>query len=296
MANTAPIKTITYMALMAALNVLFAFIASFIPMAGLFLVIALPLASALVALRVDLRFYPIYFMATLGLSLVVTLHQLETTIFYIFPALILGLVYGLLYRVKLSDGAIIILASFVQLGLLYVTIILIDAIFEVHFTASIQTILTRGSMNDVSLIMPAFLYVISLAQTIITYMIIGPEIEKLVTSVSNRPVASPWLYLSGLIIAVGIVPLGLLLPSISYIFLGPVIIVAGLAVYELVKERRFAWLVAGSVWLLLAVFLVAMLYPLMGAHLGLLLLSIIPLGFIGVKNCQLVFASRRVKS
>jgi hypothetical protein len=33
---TTPVKTITYMALMAALNVTFAFIASLVPLAGIF--------------------------------------------------------------------------------------------------------------------------------------------------------------------------------------------------------------------------------------------------------------------
>jgi hypothetical protein len=58
-----------------ALNVLFSFIASFVPMAGLFLVIALPLASALVALRVECASIRSISWQTLGLSLVVTLQQ-----------------------------------------------------------------------------------------------------------------------------------------------------------------------------------------------------------------------------
>ncbi len=296
MTTTTPTKTITYMALMAALNVLFAFIASFIPMAGLFLVIALPLASALVALRVDLRFYPIYLVATLGLSLVVTLQQLETTIFYVFPSLILGFVYGLLYRVKMSDGAIIIVTSFVQLGLLYLTIVLINAIFEIDFIVSIQTLLRLGASAEADTVMPTFLYVISLAQTIITYMIIGPEIEKLVDAATTRPVANIWLYRCGLAIAVSMIPLGWLSPALSYMLLGPIILIAELALYELIVEHRFRWLVAAGIWFLASIFLIAIFYPLLGTERALLLVSIAPLGIIGIKNCQLVFASCRAKS
>ncbi|MFA5235313.1 MAG: hypothetical protein WC399_00455 [Bacilli bacterium] len=296
MATSTPTKTITYMALMAALNVLFAFVATFVPMAGLFLVIALPLASALVALRVELRYYPIYFVATLGLCLVVTLQQLETTIFYVFPSLILGFAYGLLYRFKMSDGVILIVSSIVQLGLLYLTVVLIDAIFEIDFIASIQALMQLGSSGEANVVMPAFLYVISLAQTIITYMIIGPEIEKVMAATAHRPMVTPWLFLFGLVLTSTIIPLGWLLPGLSYILLGPALLIAGLALYQLIDEHRFGWVGAAGIWFLLSVFLMAILYPLLEKKLTLLLVSLTPLGLIAIKNLQLVFASFRVKS
>ena len=291
-----PIKTITYMALMAALNVLFALLSMFIPLAGLLLAIALPLTGALVALRCDLRYYPIYFAATLGLSLIVTMQQLETTLFYIFPSLLLGLAFGALYKIKAGDPLVIIAASLVQLGLLYLTIILIDAIFMVDFITSLLMLLGLEQEAMIDIILPTLLYVISLAQTTLTYIVMAPELKKLL-SMSNEGPLPEWTYVVFLVVAAAIIPLGYVLPSLSFVLLGPVFIMTGSAIFAFLEQKKFKHLLIAGVLLLACVFVTAALFPLLGSLQGLLIIVIFPLSILTMKimDFHLPIMKRRIK-
>ncbi|HOJ44756.1 MAG TPA: hypothetical protein PK340_01790 [Bacilli bacterium] len=282
---TTPVKTITYMALMAALNVTFAFIASLVPLAGLFLAIALPLASALVVLKTDVRYYPIYAMATLGLSLVVALQQLEVTIFYVVPSLLLGFSFGYLYKLRVDDISIIIVSSLLQLIILYATIGLINAIFMIDFVSSLTAILNIDSATDM-IIMPSILYVVSLAQVTISYFIIGHEIEKLAPAGDRLRQTKPLVYWLGLCLTIAIVPLGLVVPELSFVLLGLCFILLGSAIYDLILMKRLRLLAILGAWLIASVFANAVLYPLFQSEVGLLWLSLGPLGAITIRVCE----------
>jgi len=285
-----PVRTITYMALMAALNVTFAFIASLVPLAGLFLAIALPLASALVVLKTDVRYYPIYALATLGLSLVVALQQLEVTLFYVLPSLLLGFVFGYLYKKRTDDVSIIIVASLLQLVILYATIGLINGIFMVDFIASLALLLNIDSATDM-VVMPAILYVVSLAQVTISYFIIGHEIEKLNPSSGDLRQMKPLFYWIGLLLTLVIVPLGLLLPEIAYVLLGLCFILFGSVIYDLIVKKRLWLLMILGAWLIISVFANALLYPLFRPEVALLWLCLGPFGAIALRVCEFYLPS-----
>ena len=290
MKASTPVKTITYMALMAALNVTFAFIASLVPLAGLFLAIALPLASALVVLKTDVRYYPIYALATLGLSLVVALQQLEVTLFYVLPSLLLGFVFGYLYKKRTDDVSTIIVASLLQLVILYATIGLINLIFMVDFIASLALLLNIDSATDM-VVMPAILYVVSLAQVTISYFIIGHEIEKLHPQESVIKHMSRQFYWVGLCLTMSIVPVGLLLATIAYVLLGLCFIFLGSAVYDLIVKKRWRLLAILGAWLVISVFANALLYPLFQVEVALLWLSLGPFGAIALRVCEFYLPS-----
>jgi len=65
-------KSIPLMALMAAINIIIAALATLSPIASIFLILILPLTSAIVELCCKDRFFPIYGLATFGLSLALT--------------------------------------------------------------------------------------------------------------------------------------------------------------------------------------------------------------------------------
>lgn len=274
------------MALMAALNIAFALMASFVPLAGLFLAIALPLISALVIVKCDVRHYPIYAMATLGLALIVTMHQLETTIFYLLPALILGLFYGLLYKLRLPEAIIISITSFVQLGLLYLTIIMINGIFEIDFLALLALVLNLDSISNIAIIMPTLLYAISLAQATFTHLISAHELEKL-EGIHNKPKPiSIYSYLFVLVLALAIIPLGYIMPAISYLLLGPALLFSGCAVYDFVNQRRIRAGIIALILIPVTAFIIALLYPVLGPLRGLLSIALFPIGILSTRICD----------
>lgn len=277
MKHSISVRQLTYMALMAALNVAFVILTAFVPLAGLFLSLALPLASALVATNADIRFYPIYGLATLGLCLIVTPAQLETTLFYILPSLILGLAFGLLFKRRWHPLVIIVVTGYVQLGLLYLTVGLINLIFQIYFVATLLTLLSIGSFANVGIIIPTLLYVVSLAQATLVYFIVGAELRKM-TSIAPLTTLPLWVSMSAFLLNIAIMAFGWLLPTYGYLFLGPAFIIAFYHLSRFFETRDTPFLIASAVWLGAAVFLFALLFPLLDDANGLILIGIFPLG------------------
>ncbi len=139
------IQNLTFMALMASINTVFCLVALFFPLASLLLTLALPMASVLVVLTCKEKYYPIYAVASLGLCLLVTLNGLETTLFYLIPALISGFVFGFFIKRKLFAGFVVLGVAWVQLGLTYGTILLIRGIFETDMILVFSTLLNLSS-------------------------------------------------------------------------------------------------------------------------------------------------------
>ena len=65
-------KTITFMAIVAAINVILSFMTNFVPFLTVVLIIVLPLTSSIVEVACEDKFFPIYAFGTLGLSFAVT--------------------------------------------------------------------------------------------------------------------------------------------------------------------------------------------------------------------------------
>ena len=271
------VKDITFMAMMAALNVSFCLIGAFVPLAGLFLSIALPLSSALVAVKARTAFYPIYALATLGLCIIVTPAQIDTTLFYVLPSLLLGLAFGLLFKLKWAPLLIIISASYIQLGLLYVTIALIDALFMIDFVNALLTLLAIDHFSGVALITPTLLYAISLAQSTLIYLIVGAELRKVTLLYSDKPI-SIWVTMAFSLMNGLVVLLGRFAPMYGHLLLGPLFMLAGYHLFRFVETKKTALLICGGAWLIITVFLGAILFPIVEKETALLLTSIFPLG------------------
>ena len=92
------LQNMALMGIMAAINIIVAVISAFAPVASIFLVLILPLSSTLVEIYCKDRYYPIYAVATIGLSLVATLWNMETTIFYVLPSILTGYIFGLMSK------------------------------------------------------------------------------------------------------------------------------------------------------------------------------------------------------
>ena len=82
------VQNITYMAIMAAINVVFVLITVLVPFLFFLIVFVLPLTSTIVTLHCKKRYFPIYAVATIGLCMICTMWQIGDTIFYVIPSVI----------------------------------------------------------------------------------------------------------------------------------------------------------------------------------------------------------------
>ena len=166
------------MGIMAAINIIVAVISAFVPVISLFLVLILPLSSTLVELYCKDRYYPIYAIATIGLSLVATMWNMETTIFYVVPSILTGYIFGLMSKKNVPAIYSILSASIVQAGVTIGFIPLINFLFDVDLVEMFLVFFKADTFQYVNDFVLAFIFTISLIQTALSYAIISNEIKK----------------------------------------------------------------------------------------------------------------------
>ena len=80
-------QNIAYISIMASIDVVFALFATFFPFGAIFLMLLLPLPSAVAAYYCKNRYIPVYLLASIGLSLIATIWDFQLTLFYAIPAI-----------------------------------------------------------------------------------------------------------------------------------------------------------------------------------------------------------------
>ena len=172
------LQNMALMGIMAAINIIVAVISAFVPVISLFLVLILPLSSTLVELYCKDRYYPIYAIATIGLSLVATMWNMETTIFYVVPSILTGYIFGLMSKKNVPSIYSIFTASVIQTGVTIAFIPLINFLFDVDLVKTFLTFFRVDSFFYVEDFVLAFILVMSLIQVALSYAIISQEIKK----------------------------------------------------------------------------------------------------------------------
>ena len=291
------VQNITYMAIMAAVNAIFSLIAAFVPLASLFLMIVLPLSSAIVFLFCRHRYYIIYAFATVVLCLLVTIFDMSFTIFYVLPSVITGYLFGLLIKYKFHAVWIILLTSIAQGLFTALTIPLVNVLFEVNLIDTFKGFLqVTGSVN-VDLIIPTFLFFLALVQMVFSYIVISFEINKFGFEINDQPFDTSlfsYILIGTLVL---IIPMGFWLPSGAYLLLALTFFFMFFIVFANVAKKNNKVLIAYGVSLVVFLFLFAFSYPLIPSPYGLLLSGILPLlvALISLSNNVLLTLAHKDK-
>ena len=167
-------KALTFSSIMSALSVVFSVVAYLIGDIGLFLILILPLCSSLVSVSVKFKYALIYIVSTLLISLI----DFQLALFIILPCLISGLIFGRLIRVYLQGHFIILINALVLLIMQFASTYLINFIYEIDLVQSISSLLLlkETTFKEAYLL---FLFMISLIQSSLSFMIISSELKKL---------------------------------------------------------------------------------------------------------------------
>lgn len=192
--KTTVVHNITYMAIMAAINLIFIIFATYLPISILILIIVLPLVSTVVAYFCLKKFYLIYAFASIGLCL---LFNITDTIFYIVPAVITGFFMGLMLEKKSNPFWMILISSLIQSALAYLFIPLINLISNTDFVLSILTMFKLQDFIYKNEITHLFIFFTSFAQSILTTFVLINEIGKMGIKIETK-VSSFVPYIAGL--------------------------------------------------------------------------------------------------
>lgn len=270
------VQNITYMAIMAAINVVFVLITVFVPFLFFLIVFVLPLTSTIVTLHCKKRYFPIYAVATIGLCMICTMWQIGDTIFYVIPSIISGFLFGFMVEKKVPSFWILISTTLVQIGFSYATIPLLNLISGKDVVVSFATAFGLGEFKYLNYVVPCFIFFISLAQQVIAYMVIKEELPKFGYTL-NEPKELPFSLAIGIGAASTLAFVFSFIPKcgpVSYLMsLISLLFVCHSIIYLILEKKTLVYILI-VVSLVVSVFTFAFLYSLIKEPLGLVLVNI----------------------
>lgn len=244
------IRSMPLMAMMAAINVIFSLFTAFVPLLSVILIIFIPLTSTLVEVYCKDRYFPIYAIATLGLSVVVSLSAIDFTLFYLIPSIVTGYVFGLMAKKNFPSLWGILIASILQTGISFAFIPLIQLITEHNLIEDIIKILNvtdRTYFNNLLILM---FFVVALIQTILSFIVVNNELRKFGVKNDNEkdwrlPVSLATILSSG--IAVGLyfvyIPISLLCVGFAWYF------AVFSLIFEITRKQKVSTIIMASMLL-----------------------------------------------
>ena len=172
------VQNMSYMGLMAAINIVFVLLTTLVPVLFFLIVFVLPLTSTIVALHCNKKYFPIYAFTTIGLCFLVTLWKIDDTLFYVVPSIITGLLFALMVERKISAQWIIIASSIIQMAFTYLSIPVIKGLLGRDVITDFATVFGLKDFIYLDYLAPASIFVLALIQQILSYIIINEEIKK----------------------------------------------------------------------------------------------------------------------
>lgn len=253
------LQNIAFMGLMAALNVLLSVLGTFVPIAGIFVLIFLPFFSAVVAMLCKWKYYPIYAFATLGVALCTTFwYTAEFTIFYLAPSLITGFLFGLCFKRQLSGTYSLLFTSIAQFGLTYIALLIINGIYDVDLIQTFLKLFKLDGNNTASIIVPSFIYLLSLAQMLLSYIVLQNEIKKFTDDRVRE--SGALVKIVGLVIALSVIPFAFNYVDVSYLLMFISLFVTTSVLVEIIFTKNKLNIILSSIFFVLGFLLVFMLY------------------------------------
>lgn len=272
------LENITYMAIMAAINVVFVLLTFFVPFLLFLLVFVLPLSSAIVTVYCKKRYYPIYAIVTIGICMLVTITNFGDTIFFVVPSIITGFIFGVLIKTKTPAIIIIFVTSIVQTLLTYPGFWLASAVLYpdqkdifVLFTEAIGI----SSNPYVSYVKHLSIGALALIQETVTFIVIKEESEKVGITVEEENWMDKLFPMVGIFLMVGLsVLFAFIYPEISYLFMiGSTLFVIH-EIIKLISEKKIWIYIALAASLFISIFTFACVYRYTPQPLGLLYVQV----------------------
>ena len=269
------VQNITYMALMAAINVIFVLLTPLVPFLFFLIVFVLPLTSTIVTLHCKKRYFPIYAVATIGLCLLCTIWKIDDTIFYVIPSIISGFVFGFMVEKKVPSFWIILATTILQIGFTYASIPLIKLMTCRNIIEDFATVFMVKDFIYLDYVTPCFIFFIALAQEILAFVIIREELPKFgytLNDPKNIPLSLCITILSSIVL---VVIFAFIYGPLSYLFTLIALFLTIYAIAYLILENKVLIYILLGAAVLVTFFLFAVFYPMVPVPFGLLFINIL---------------------
>lgn len=273
-------KTITFMAIMAAINIILSLLSAFVPFLTVFLVIFLPITSALVEVSCEDKYFPIYAFGTIGLCFAVSFWNLDFALFYLVPSILTGYLFGLMSKKNLSPVWSLFFASIAQMLLSLLFVPITKLITERNIVDDVQILLKLDTWDDYGNYVLSFFFLVALVQIILSFIATREELKKL--GIEYKPLSSIDTFVPYVIfgtIGLSIVTLFIYKP-LSYLLVFVSLFFVFFVVYKSISKKEIRKLIMYLVVVFLNIFVFA-IFNQMLEYGKLLLVCFSPL-FIGL--------------
>lgn len=291
------LENMTLMGIMSGINIIIAVLAAFFPVFALFLVLILPLTSTMVELYCKDRYFPIYAFATMGLSLVATLWNMETTLFYVFPSILTGYIFGLMSKKNISSIYSVLAATIVQAGITIAFIPLINFVFDVDIIFTFKTFFKLTSSTYVDEIVPAFIFAVSLIQVALSYIIVSGEIKKFGFAEKDSSKYRFIYQLACIVSCLAVIPFAFFFVKASFVFLMIGLYFAVFIILDFIYDKTWFTLGVSLAGIPITVIVFAAASSKLSGSLPMLLLGVTPLwiGLISIAFSLLKRDAKKIK-
>ena len=288
------VQNIAYMAIMAAINVIFVLMTALLPPLMFVMVFVLPLTSAVVTLFCKKRYFPIYAIATVGLCLLTTSAiYIYDTFFYVIPSLITGFVFGLLIEKKVPAIYIIVSSTALQYLLSFLTFLTLDLILpEINFIDALLSIFGLSDFAFKDCFIHLFLYTLASIQTVFAYFILKKEVKKLGFEVVLDVKLHYLLFAIGFFIDVLALIMVFVYPPLVYVF---VVMNLPFMIYEIVSlvySRKTLIYILLVATLVVSIIIFVACYTLIPQPLGVILLAPMQVLYGGIYFANNLFLNK----
>lgn len=249
------LQNMAFMAIIAAIDVVAAILSAFFPIAGIFIMIFLPFFSAVVTLLCKWRYYPIYALAAIGVSMIATAWNMSYTVFYLLPSLITGFLFGLCFKSRLHPIYALLTTSIIQCSLTFAFIPLINFIYEVD---TISYFLELFNLTNQRIMVLPMVYIISLIQMVFSYIVLINELKKFRYDEDNHYEKA--LTYIGLGLTLLVIPFCFFAVNFAYLLMLIALFISIYEIVEFVMNKKIVLIIISGVGLLLGIVLVFSLY------------------------------------
>jgi hypothetical protein len=174
-----PAQNLAYLGLMCALNCVMATLATLVPLSSFFVILLLPLVSALAIALTEDKYALVYLVAALGLSLSVTAYDITETLFYVLPAIVMGTFYGFLLKKGCPTAFLLVGSAAIQTGLNYAALPLIKLLSGQDFIVFMENLLGLAGEEWIDYILLSLIFAYSLIEVILSHLAMTPLMHKL---------------------------------------------------------------------------------------------------------------------
>jgi hypothetical protein len=269
-----PAQNLAFMGMMAAINAVLGVFATFVPLSAFFIILFLPLASALVGEFCEDKYLLPYVLAASLVAAAATAYDMGTALFYIIPAIVSGTFYGFMAKRRPPVSLLIFSTALVELALNYLSLPLVATIYQIDMIQLGETILGLSGNLYINDIVPAFIFGFGLAEASLSHFFIRLFFQKTDLPFSENGFFDLACPLTGILFSGLAVGFAFMVMPIAYLFLSFAIFFAVFSAMNLLRKNPWWLYVLMGLLSLGSLYGMAASYALMPRDGGLLLISL----------------------